>query len=185
MHRQVDADDLIQPGGGAEERLATVREEPRSVVVSLDVMGEAPKVVRCDCLVETFSRARRVVRRSPHAVNVSKLIQPIWEATHAVLNVVVVVRIVVDARGNQDGLFDAALVHLEQQLLDRRSAVRIRYRWLVRPVAPRMAVRIDNHAADLPIAARPTIRSPTSLTADSSQTSSRPGVRCLYTSIRS
>src|SRR5438132_157600 len=184
MHRQVDADDLIQPGGGAEERLATVREEPRSVVVSLDVMGEAPKVVRCDCLVETFSRARRVVRRSPHAVNVSKLIQPISEATHAVLNVVVVVRIVVDARGNQDGLFDAALVHFEQQLLDRRSAVRIRYRWLVRPVAPRMAVRIDNHAADLPTAARPTMRSPTSLTADSSQTSSRPGVRCLYTSSR-
>src|SRR5262249_33944177 len=53
--------------------------------------------------------------------------------------------VVVDTRSDEHRPVDAALVHLEQELLDSRAAARIRHRRLIRPGAPRMAVRVEDH----------------------------------------
>src|SRR5579883_741547 len=107
-------------------------------------MCEANRMVPFDRLDQAARGARSVVGVGPRAVDVGKLVQSVWMSTNRFRDVIVVVGIVVDPGTDNRRLGDPILVHLEEQLFDEASALRIRDRRLVWPVTPGVTVRIDN-----------------------------------------
>ena len=143
MRRQVD--DQPPFGRDREDRVGIVAPKP-PVVLFEDVMGEANEFVAVSEREQSLGASRSMIGHAPLAVVVGDHREAAWIAVARGLDVVQVVRVVLDRRADHGRELDAVRVELVVQLLAGSAGVFVGHRWLVGPAPPGMAVAIENGA---------------------------------------
>ncbi len=109
-------------------------------------MGEADHGQAIGGLGQSLTCPGGVIGGPPGAVDIRDHVKTVWEAAHLLTDILIIGRVVVDARTDDHGAVNAALFHGKDQLLDDAARFWVGDRWLIRPIGPGMAVAVDDHS---------------------------------------